>query len=249
MIQDIKSVVWKEMTELIHIIAGTRAQWIGLTVFFGIFGVFMPLQMGDSIEKYPVVMFVFSFMPLFIVMQIVADSFAGERERHTLETMLATRLPDKAILFGKITTIVLYGWGMSMLIFIIMLISVNIIHGDEKLILPPLMIAAANVVASILVAVFATSIGIFISLRAATVKQAQQTIGLIMMSIWFLPVFGVPIISKYIPKESMKPVEGMLKNLGIEMFLVILIGGIFLVDIAFIKILTKRFKRERLILD
>jgi len=249
MIQDIKSVVWKEATELIHIIAGTRAQWVGLAVFFGIFGVFMPLQMGDAIEKFPAVMFVFSFMPMFIVMQIVADSFAGERERHTLETMLATRLPDKAILFGKITTIVLYGWGMSMLIFIIMLISVNIIHGDEKLILPPLMIAAANVVASVLVAVFATSIGIFISLRAATVKQAQQTIGLIMMSIWFLPVFVVPIISKYIPKDSMKPVEGMLKNLGIEMFLVILIGGIFLVDIAFIKILTKRFKRERLILD
>ncbi len=249
MIQDIKSVVWKEATELIHIIAGTRAQWIGLAVFFGIFGVFIPLQMGDSIEKFPAVMFIFSFMPLFIVMQIVADSFAGERERHTLETMLATRLPDKAILFGKITTIVLYGWGMSMLIFILMLISVNIIHGDEKLILPPLTIAAANVIASILVAVFATSIGIFISLRAATVKQAQQAIGLIMMSIWFLPIFVVPLVSKYIPEQSMKPIEEMLKNLGLNMFLVVLLSAILLVDLVFIKILTRRFKRERLILD
>jgi len=28
--------------------------------FFWIFGIFMPLQMGDAIEKFPAVMFVFS---------------------------------------------------------------------------------------------------------------------------------------------------------------------------------------------
>ena len=56
----------------------------------------------------------------------VADSFAGERERHTLETLLASRLPDRAILFGKVLAAVGYGWVLVMLMLVLSLVTVNL---------------------------------------------------------------------------------------------------------------------------
>jgi ABC-type Na+ efflux pump permease subunit len=41
---------------------------------------------------------------------MITDSIAGERERQTLETLLASRLPDRAILLGKVAAITLLGW-------------------------------------------------------------------------------------------------------------------------------------------
>ena len=50
-----------------------------------------------------------------MVSSLVADSFAGERERHTLETLLASRLPDRAILAGKLLVPVAVAWGAALL--------------------------------------------------------------------------------------------------------------------------------------
>ena len=33
---------------------------------------------------------------------MIADGIPGERERHTLETLLASRLSDRSILLGKV---------------------------------------------------------------------------------------------------------------------------------------------------
>ena len=67
-----------------------------------VFGVFLPLQNGASWVTSPITMVYWAWMPLMLVTGVIADSFAGERERHTLETLLASRLPDRAILLGKV---------------------------------------------------------------------------------------------------------------------------------------------------
>ena len=67
-----------------------------------------------------------SWVPLMLVAGVVADSFAGERERHTLETLLASRLSDEAILVGKVTAAVGYGWGFTLVMAVVSLVSVNI---------------------------------------------------------------------------------------------------------------------------
>ena len=50
-----------------------------------------------------------------MIISFIGDAIAGERERHTLETLLASRMPDRAILLGKVIAIVLYAWGMGVL--------------------------------------------------------------------------------------------------------------------------------------
>lgn len=50
------------------------------------------------------------YFPLVLTLTMVADSFAGERERHALETLLASRLSDRAILLGEAAALTSYGW-------------------------------------------------------------------------------------------------------------------------------------------
>lgn len=50
--------------------------------------------------------------PALLTMDTISDSFAGERERQTLETLLASRLPDESALFGKLAASVGLTWGL-----------------------------------------------------------------------------------------------------------------------------------------
>jgi ABC-2 type transport system permease protein len=45
----------------------------------------------------------------------LGDAIAGERERHTLETLLASRISDRAILLGKVIVTTGYAWGTALL--------------------------------------------------------------------------------------------------------------------------------------
>lgn len=53
---------------------------------------------------------VWAALPITLAGAMITDSIAGERERQTLETLLASRLPDRAILLGKVAAITLLGW-------------------------------------------------------------------------------------------------------------------------------------------
>jgi ABC-2 type transport system permease protein len=92
-----------------------RGGWLGLVIFVAVFGILLPLQSGRGWVESPTGLAVWAWVPFLLVSSVVADSFAGERERHTLETLLASRLPDRAILFGKLATAVGYGWGFALL--------------------------------------------------------------------------------------------------------------------------------------
>lgn len=250
MISDIGTVMWKEYRELKQLLTGTRGQWFGLLIFLGVFGVMMPLQAGPIFVKAPILLILFSFFPLFIVMQIVPDSFAGERERHTLETLLATRLPDGGILLGKMLTIVCYGWTMAMGIECIMLFSVNIVYlGREGLILPPLAVAVASVFAGFLVSMLGTCIGIVVSLKSPTVKQAQQTLAFVVMGLWFLPFMVGPLLIKSIPKETLKPVFENIKQVNPNFVLLGIVILLVVLNAILFRFISKRFQRARLILS
>ncbi|MCK7485371.1 MAG: ABC transporter permease subunit [Bacillus subtilis] len=90
-------------------------------------------------------------MPFLWVSGVVADMFAGERERHTLEALLATRLSDQAILFGKLLAAMTYGFTLTWVIMIASLITVNIGFGKGELLFYPLDMTLAALVFSILI--------------------------------------------------------------------------------------------------
>ena len=113
MIIDIGTVMRKELKELLFQREQGRSSSIRLLIFIGIFGIVLPLQNGINSLTSPFSMVFWLWIPYMLISGVTADTFAGERERHTLETLLASRLSDRSILFGKRSEVIGYGWGMT----------------------------------------------------------------------------------------------------------------------------------------
>jgi ABC-2 type transport system permease protein len=176
---------------------------------------------------------------------IVADSFAGERERHTLETLLASRLPDKAILFGKIGTSVLYSWSITLAGMAVALVTVNLAFGGNGLLMYSPDTLLVGVIMNALVALMTATVGVLISLWASTVRQAQQTISLLFVGPSFGLIFGIQAI----PADVKSEIMASLGNLNMGTIISIAIGLILLIDVGLILLAQNRFKRSKLALD
>jgi ABC-2 type transport system permease protein len=189
---DVRTVVWKEAQEFRQP-GGSR--WGRATttvlVFVGVFGVFMPYQFGPEWVTSRTMLVYWAWVPILLVSGVVAQAFAGERERHTLESLLATRLSDSAILAGKVAAVVGYAWGLTMVAMVTGLVTANVAHGEGRLLLFPLDVALGVVLITLLVSTLAAAVGVLISLRAGTVRQAQQTLSLATMVIVFGAIYAL----------------------------------------------------------
>ena len=135
MSRDIWTVARKELMELWN--EGGRWSRVYKVLAVLIFGVFLPVEMGPSWIESPLVPLMWSWVPMFMVVQVVTDGFAGERERHTLETLLASRLSDGAILMGKLLAGVLYGAVFVLAFLILGTLTVNVAFGNGELLMYP----------------------------------------------------------------------------------------------------------------
>jgi len=244
MITDIFTIVWKEIHEMLFQRGRFRGGWVGMLFFIAVFGIFMPLQSGRSWVESPLSLVYWSWIPFLLGSSIVADTIAGERERHTLETLLASRLSDRAILFGKIAAAITYGWGLTLVSILLGLATINLVFGKGELILYPLDIGAGILILSFLVATLAAGLGVLVSLRATSVRQAQQSFS-IAFFVLFIPIFLVPVL----PDEwKIRAIE-ILSRVNLRMVPVALAGLLILIDCLLIWIATARFKRAQLILD
>jgi ABC-2 type transport system permease protein len=244
MISDIWAITQKEMKEILTQRGRFRGGGLGLLFFLGVFGIFMPLQAGKAWVDSPIVLAYWAWVPFLLVTSVIADAFAGERERHTLETLLASRLSDRAILLGKITTGVLYGWGLTLVCMLLSLATVNAVHGHEGLLLFPAGIAAGAVGLSFLLSFCAAALGALISLRANSVRQAQQTMS-VAVYIVLIPLVLLPML----PQSLRATLAGMAQGTNPVAILLGLAGLLALADVALLGLSLRRFKRAHLILD
>ena len=244
MLNDIATVMWKEIKELPYLRGGFRGGKFGMLIFVFVFGVYMPLQTGREWVTSPLVLAYWAWVPFLLVSSVIADSFAGERERHTLETLLASRLSDRAILFGKIAAGIAYGWGLTMGCILIGLIAVNIVHGKGELLLFPANIGLGVLSLTFLIAMLASGLGVLISLRSATVRQAQQTFS-IAFFLLFIPVFALPMLP---PEWQARLVSGLMQA-DVNTILLGAVGLLLLLNAALVLAALKRFQRAKLILD
>jgi ABC-2 type transport system permease protein len=244
MITDILTVARKELREMLVQGDPRGRSRIGLLILVLIFGIVIPLQNGRAWVETPASLIVWGWMPFLWVSGIVADSFAGERERHTLEALLATRLSDRAILFGKILAAMAYGFALTWIILLMSLLVVNISAGHGELLLFPVTIGAGALTFSLLVCGLAASLGVLVSLRAGSVRQAQQ-----LMSAGMLVIFVPLMLIQFLPPGLLISAGNFLQRtdplqaaLGVALVLL-------MVDIALVLVAMRLFRRSRLILD
>lgn len=185
---DVRTVAWKEWRELLRM-SGTRKGALLRHLFsVGVIAVLWPWQFGESFLRPGLAVTLAALTAAMYVAGTAPDSLAGERERHTLETLLASRLPDRAILLGKISALIEYGCAAAVLMLMLALITVNIVHGDGRLLMYSRRALVASVVLVPLAAGMIAAIGVHVSLRAKTVKQAQQTLSTGVLVVMFVPI-------------------------------------------------------------
>ncbi|HUZ78657.1 MAG TPA: ABC transporter permease, partial [Chloroflexota bacterium] len=171
---------------------GGRRGPISLLIMVGVAGVFLPLSLSHVWFSSPAPVLVAVYIPLVMITTVIADSFAGERERHTLETLLASRLSELAILLGKVGAAVLYAWVLALASLLVALITANVVAPAGvgiRLYSAPTGLAAFGI--SFLVSVLWAAVGVLTSLRAATVRQAQQRLSVAMLVVFLIPGFAL----------------------------------------------------------
>ena len=235
---DLLTMMWKESKDLLFQ-GGWRAL-IRPALLIGIMGVYLPLQFGlQWLELSPVAIIVILWIPFFIIINFIGDAIAGERERHTLETLLASRIPDRAILLGKVIVTVGYSWGMALGGLLLGLVLVNLFNGNGSwTFYHPLDLLLETLALSLLTSLLGASAGVLVSLRAATVRQAQQILSVGTLVLFFGGIFALRIL----------PAD-FISSLSYSQLMFLLIVVIAVLDAILLGLSLVSFRRSRLILS
>ncbi len=248
MLRDIQTILWKEWKELLTG-RGVRGGWLNLCIMLGVFGIFLPYQFGPTLVTSPLSLAVWLWVPAFLVLQVIADSFAGERERHTLETLLASRLSDRAILLGKIAAAMTYGCGLSVVSLVLGLATINLAFGHGQLILYPPATGLGILAFTLLSGGLTATLGVLISLRAATVRQAYQVMSISIMVVLFGGVYGIQGIAKALPPAIGAQVARWLAQANLGQIILLSSAVLALLNVFLLAAVLARFQRAKLMLD
>lgn len=246
MITDIWTIARKEWLEMLTAQGSLRGGLTRLALMAAVFGILLPVQAGRAWLESPASLAAWVWVPLLLTGTMTADAFAGERERHTLETLLASRMPNRPIFLGKVLTAISYGWGIVLASIILGLVSVNVVHGGGQLLLYPPLILTAAILLGLLVSGLAASLGVLISLRAATVRQAQWTISLATMGIFVIP-FGVAMGLPRLWPSAAASATAFLTGASPSLLLAGVLAVLAAIDGALLVAGLARFQRARLI--
>ena len=210
MTADIYPVAWKEWLEFRDQLLRLKRGGLSALIVLLMLGIVTPLQMGPLWLTSPLMLAYWPLLSSGMVSTLIADAFAGERERHTLETLLASRLPDTSILLGKVLAAIGYGLVFTLANIIVGVITLTIAHFGDGVQTPSVSHVAYMLILVTLACSTLAGIGVFISLKAATVRQAQQTLGIIMMVLFIGPVLFV----QFLDTEGRVSLAGRLTSLG-----------------------------------
>jgi ABC-2 type transport system permease protein len=241
---DVLTIVWKESKEFIQ--GSSRAGTIARLAFpIALAGIFVPWRAGRAYVTGVTAMFGLLWILPMVAVSLTIDAIAGERERHTLESLLATQLSDQAILFGKLTASVIHAWAIMLASLLVGLVTVNLRRPAGALLLfsPAYLITLLSV--GLLASILVCSLAVLVSVRAPTVRQAAQTFAYSFMGIFIAASFAVQSLA---PSRRLA-VEKLLTGRS-EATTQLTAGlAVLAVDGMVVLAARRRFQRARLILD
>lgn len=249
LLADAWTVMQKEMHELVATRSSSPSGMIIIISVVLFLGIIMPLQAGAGWLEQPWLLSLWAWLPVLLVATIVADSVAGERERHTLETLLASRLPDRAILLGKVGAAVVYGWGLMLITILVSIVAINLVSARDQLLLYRPVLLIGGGLLSLLTSTLAALFGVLVSLRAQSVRRAQQIITTTLMTVFVAHVVGLPLLLRVLPERwqhSMADLTAAFDRVEVVGALALLL---LCVNVVLLALAGVWFQRNRLHLD
>jgi ABC-2 type transport system permease protein len=235
---DIWTMIWKETKD--SVLQGGLSALIRPLLLIGILGIVFPWRLGlQWLALTPLAMGLVLYIPFTVILSFVGDAIAGERERHTLETLLASRISDRAILLGKIIVTTGYAWSTALIGLLLGLFVANLSKGQgswEFYTHVDLLLEALAL--SLLASLLGTSGGVLISMRSATVRQAQQ----ILIVATLVLVGGGVLALKAVPAQT-------ISSLSNSQIWLIAMAVLAVLDAILLGVSLVSFRRSRLMLS
>jgi ABC-2 type transport system ATP-binding protein len=241
--RDIATVIRKEWRELSSV-AGTGSSKrvntiIGIALLVVVAGI--AALAGARIITSGALLGVTMTIAFIIQLASIGDSFPGERERHTLETLLASALPDEALLLGKIAASTLYGWLSTIVLMVTLLVGANIDRFGAMY--DPSTFLALFALTPLMLLFFAAA-GVMVCVRAPTVRAAQPRI----TAFFFALLIPVVAMRPFIPPAWRDQAIALLRTESGRMQTIATQIVLFaILDVVLIAFAVLRFKRSRLI--
>jgi len=243
---DILTIVTKELKEYWKARGSLRSRLLSFLPLLIIFGIYFPLQQRELWVEAPFLPGIYyTWLPFFLAGGTTADSFAGERERHTLETLLATRLSDRSIFLGKVLAVVIYTLAMTWTAAVMALITLNVTRNGGPFYMYGASALALIVVGGALVSLLMTAIGVLASLRAASVRAAAQWFSMMTLVLFI----GGPLLLQALPASVQETIARALQTANMTVVGIIAAVVVLAVDVGLLAIGIARFQRTRLILE
>lgn len=245
MIGDLRTMFWKEWRSLVG--GRARRQLVISGGMLAIWAIWFPIQTGgrDFVSD-PVPMGILGIvMPMLVVGIVVPDAIAGERERHTLDTLLASRLTDRTILYGKLLFALALGWLVAPLLLAVALIVANVTAPSAAPLAYDAMVLVAILIFAFLVAVLTGAIGVFVSLRAGTAQEAQQLTLVGLMVPMMAVTFGATAI--FTNREQARALIDFLATVDMRWPIMLAMAALLFIDGLMVMAADRRFRRGRLI--
>lgn len=186
-LNDVCTVYWKEHREWVAAQRSTKSRWVTAGVLVAIVGGVLPYQLHTLWTTSVVSILIAMWVMFFRVTNTIADSIAGERERHTLEALVITPLPPLAIVAGKIAAAV-RNTGPTMLVAMgVGLIASNWARGAAPWHVYSLPVLSGIILDGGLAGLVAGGVGVLISAHSRTARQAQQTLSILSFLLLIIP--------------------------------------------------------------
>ena len=200
---DWRLVVRKELADLLGRLGRKPlTRTIGVVA---IFGILIPLRFQEA-ANLPA--FFATFMAFLPARLVAIESFAGERERGTLESLLALPLTDAGIALGKVAAATIYGAARGWLFVAVWLPAVAVLRASAVLApaaVPDVTVIVATVVGSVVVAALAALFGVWQSATAPSVRAIVESGGLLRLIIIIGVFFVGPWLLGLLSPEGSVP--------------------------------------------
>ncbi len=173
-----------------------------------IFGILIPLRFRGA-ANLPA--FFAAFMAFLPARLVAIESFAGERERGTLDSLLALPLTDSGLAIGKIAAATAYGAIRGWLFVAVWVPAAVLLAGFGLLprtSVPSLEVVALTVGGSLVVAVAAALFGVWQSANAPSVRAIVESGGILRLLLIVTVFFVGPWLLGLLSPDGAAPVVG-----------------------------------------
>ena len=168
----ILAVAWKEWREVARLDDGFRA--LGLRfILVAVFGVVLSWRLGSEYGRDWSTIGVLVELAILAALPVAPDAFAGERERHTLESLLATAVTPREVFLGKYLAIMGFAAVSVVLGAVLGVATALLRYGSSRIAIDPEVMIGGMILGALGAAVIG-GLTMIISIYSPTVRSASQ---------------------------------------------------------------------------